>query len=64
MKFIDNKKYCKEMKLAMRFISNDETVRSKTVQDFNDFNSRSLTTQIEKRRTISFFDAYHKKLLI
>ena len=30
----------------MQLISNDETVRSKTVPGLKDFNSRSLTTQV------------------
>ena len=36
------------MELAMQIISNDKTVRSDTVQDFNDINSQSLTTQAKK----------------
>ena len=30
------------MELAMQLISNDETVRSDTVQDLKEFNSQSL----------------------
>ena len=33
------------MELAMQFFSNDQTVRSNTVQDLKDFNSQSLSTQ-------------------
>ena len=40
----------------MQFISNDETVRSNTVQDLKDCNSQSLATQA-KKKTISFYDA-------
>ena len=36
------------MELAMHIISNDKTVRSQTVQDFKDFNSKSLVTQEKK----------------
>ena len=32
----------------MQIISNDRTVRSKTVQDLNEFNSQSLSTQAKK----------------
>ena len=32
----------------MQFISNDKTVRSKTVQDLKQFNSQSLTTPAKK----------------
>ena len=32
----------------MHFISNDKTVRSDTVQDFKEFNSQSLATQVKK----------------
>ena len=32
----------------MQFISNDETVRSDTIQDLREFNSQSLTTQAKK----------------
>ena len=39
------------MELAMQIISNDKTVRSDTIQDLNEFNSQSLTTQAKKKRT-------------
>ena len=45
----------------MQIISNDKTVRSNTVQDFEDFNSQSLAIQVEKRRTISFSDGFQRK---
>ena len=32
----------------MQIISNDETVRSNTVQDLREFNSQSLVTQAKK----------------
>ena len=32
------------MELAMQLICNDRTVRNNTAQNFNDFNSQSLTT--------------------
>ena len=36
------------MQLAMQNISNDKTVRSDTVQVFQDFNQQSLATQAEE----------------
>ena len=33
----------------MQIISNDQTVRSKTVQDLKEFNSQPLSTQTQKR---------------
>ena len=36
------------MELAMQSISNDQTVRSDTVQDLYDFQSQSLATQAKK----------------
>ena len=41
----------------MQIISNDQSVRIKTVQDLKEFNSQSVATQDKKRRTISFYDA-------
>ena len=41
----------------MQIISNDKTVRNKTIQLLKDFNQQFLTTQAKKRRTISFYDA-------
>ena len=45
------------MGIAMQIMSNDKTVRSNTVQDIKDFNSKSSATQAKKKRTISFYDA-------
>ena len=36
------------MELAMQIFSNDKTVRIDTKQDFEDFNSQSLSTQAKK----------------
>ena len=36
------------MELAMQIFSNDQTVRSNTVQDFKKFNSQSLAAQAKK----------------
>ena len=36
------------MELAMPFISNDQRVRSETVQDLKDFNFRSFSTQAKR----------------
>ena len=36
-----------QIELAMQIISNDQTVRSDTLQDLKDFNSQSLATQSE-----------------
>ena len=36
----------------MQFISNDKTVRKDTVQDLQDFNAQSLTTQAKKREQL------------
>ena len=36
------------LELAMQIISNDQTVRSITIQDLKEFNSQSLFTQIKK----------------
>ena len=45
------------MDLAIQIIAIDKTARSDTVQDLEDFNSESLTTQAKNRLTISFYDA-------
>ena len=45
------------MELAMHIISNDETVRSDTVQNLKEINSQSLATRAKKKRTVSFYDA-------
>ena len=45
------------MDLAIQIIANDKTVWSDTVQHLKDFNSQSLSTETEKRRTTSFYDA-------
>ena len=42
------------MDSVMQIISTDKTVRSETVQDLNNFNLQSLTTQAKKGRTFSF----------
>ena len=36
----------------MQIISTDKTVRSKTVQNFKDFNLQSLTTPVKKRQQL------------
>ena len=36
----------------MQIIANDETVRSNTVQDLKDFNSKTLATQAKKRKQL------------
>ena len=36
----------------MQIISNDKTVRNDTIQDLNEFNSQSLTTQAKKREQL------------
>ena len=41
----------------MQIISNEQTVRSNTMQDLKEFNSQSLATQAKKGKTISFYDA-------
>ena len=41
----------------MHISSNDKSVRNDTIQDLKDFNQQSLTTQVKKRRTTSFYDA-------
>ena len=40
------------MDLALQIISNDNTVRSKRVQDLKDFNSESLATQAKKSEQV------------
>ena len=42
------------MKLAMQFISNARTVRSKTVHDLKDFDSQTLETQAKKGKQLVF----------
>ena len=41
----------------MPIFSNDQTVRSDTIQDLKEFSSQNLSTQANQRRTISFHDA-------
>ena len=36
------------MELAMQLVSNDKTVRTKTVNDLKEFNNQSLATQAKK----------------
>ena len=51
------------MELARHFISNDQTVRSNTVQDLKEFNSQSLATQARKReQLVSMMPAVKKYL--
>ena len=45
----------------MQNISSEKTVRSNTVQDLKGFNSESSTTEAEKRRTVSLYDACYQK---
>ena len=40
------------MDLKLQFISNDETLRSKTIKDSEDSNSHSLYTQAQKREQL------------
>ena len=40
------------MELAMQLSSNDKTVRSDTIQDLKDFNSRSLATPAKKNEQL------------
>ena len=52
------------MELAMKFISNDQAVRSNTVQDIKDFNSQSLATQAKKgEQLVSMMPAIRKALI-
>ena len=45
----------------MQLISNDQTVRNKTVQHMKDFNSRSLATQAKKgEQLVSLMPAIKK----
>ena len=49
------------MELAMQIISNDKTVRIKTVQDFKELNQESLTTQAKKgEQLVSMMPAIKK----
>ena len=41
-----------QLELAMQIISNDQSIRSNTVQDLKDFNSQSLATQAKKRKQL------------
>ena len=45
----------------MQLISKNKTVRSITVQDLKEFNSQSLSKQVEKKGTTSFNDACFQK---
>ena len=50
-----------KMDLAMQIISNDKTVRNDTIQDLNEFNSQSLTTQAKKgEQLVSMMPAIKK----
>ena len=48
----------------MQIISNDQTVRSDTVHDFEEFNSESLSTQAKKGEQLVSMMPAIKKLLI
>ena len=49
------------MELAMQVISNDETVRSNTVQNLKDFESQCLVAQVKKgEQTVSMMPAIKK----
>ena len=49
------------MELTIQIISNDQTVRSYTVQDLKDLNSQSLATQVKKgEQLISMMPAKKK----
>ena len=50
-----------KIKLAMEIISNDQTIRSETVQDLKDFNCQSLTTQAKKGEQLVFMMPAIKK---
>ena len=45
----------------MQIVSNDKTVRSDTIQDLEDFNSQSLTTQAKKREQLVYLIVAIKK---
>ena len=49
------------MELAMQIISNDKSVRNDTIQDLQDFNHQSLTTQAKKgEQLVSMMPAIKK----
>ena len=49
------------MELAMQIISEDKTVRKDTVQDLQEFNSQSLSTQAKKgEQLVSMMPAIKK----
>ena len=48
----------------MRIISNDQTVRSDTIQDIKGSNSQSLTTKAKKGKQLVSIMPAIKKLLI
>ena len=49
------------MELAMQYISNDKTTRNDTVQDLEEFNSQSLSTQAKKgEQLVSMMPAIKK----
>ena len=49
------------MELAMQFFSSDKTVRSRTVQDLEVFNSQSIATQAKKGEQLFFMMPANKK---
>ena len=52
------------MELAMQIISTDQTVRCKTAQDLEDFNTQSLVTQAKKGEQLVSMTPANKKALI
>ena len=45
------------MESEMQTTSSEKTVRRDTIQDIKEINSQSLSTQANKRRSISFYGA-------
>ena len=45
--------------LAIQINTNDQTVRTDTVQDLKEFNNQFLTTQAKKTGTTCFYDAWY-----
>ena len=53
------------MELAMQIISNDKTVRNDTIQDLQEFNSQSLSTQAKKgKRLVSMMPSIKKAFIL
>ena len=55
---------CIYKELAIQISSNDKTVRNVTIQDIEDFNQKSLTTQAKKGEQLFAMVRLLKKLLI